>query len=125
MEIAIFVVRILLGLLFVVFGLNGWFHFIPLPPREGRAAEFMGHMISTGYFNVILVLQVVGGLLLLSGISVPLGLTLLSPVIVNIVMFHLFMDRKGIGLALVILVLSLFLLWQYWASFAGLMHNPS
>ena len=125
MEIVTIVVRILLGLLFVVFGLNGWFHFIPLPPREGRAAEFIGSMISTGYFNVILVLQVAGGLLLLTGISVPLGLTLLGPVIVNIVMFHLFMDKKGIGLALVILILSLFLLWYYRASFAGLVQNPS
>jgi len=61
MEIVILVIRILLGLLFVVFGLNGWLHFIPLPPREGRAAEFMGAMISTGYFNIILVLQVIGG----------------------------------------------------------------
>jgi hypothetical protein len=54
----------------------------------------MGVIISTGYFNVILILQVVGGVLLLSGISVPLGLTLLGPVIINIVMFHLFMDSK-------------------------------
>ena len=125
MEIVIIIVRILLGLLFVVFGLNGWFHFIPLPPRQGRAAEFIGAMIGTGYFNVILILQVVGGLLVLIGISVPLGLILLGPVIVNIMMFHLFMDRKGIGLALFILVLSLFLLWQYRASFAGLVQSPS
>ena len=125
MEIVILVIRIPLGLLFVVFGLNGWLHFIPLPPREGRAAEFMGAMISTGYFNIILVLQVIGGLLLLTGISVPLGLTLLGPVIVNIVMFHLFMDRKGIGLALVIAILLLFLVWQYWTSFAGLLYSPS
>ena len=82
-------------------------------------------MISKGYFNVILILQVVGGLLLLTGISVPLGLILLGPVIVNIMMFHFFMDRKGIGLAVFILVLSLFLLWQYHASFAGLVQSPS
>ena len=124
MEIVIIIVRILLGLLFVVFGLNGWLHFIPLPPREGRAAEFIGAMIATGYFNVILVLQVVGGLLLLTGISVPLGLILLGPVIVNILMFHLFMDKKGIGLALFILVLWLFLLWHYRVSFAGVLQNP-
>jgi putative oxidoreductase len=125
MEIALLIIRVLLGLLFVVFGLNGWFHLIPLPLREGRAAEFLGAMVHTGYFNVILLLQVIGGLLLLTGISVPLGLTLLGPVIVNIVMFHLFMDRKGLGLALIILILSLFLLWQHWASFAGLLNNPS
>ena len=125
MEIVILLVRVVLGLIFIVFGLNGWFHFIPLPPRQGRAAEFIGAMIGTGYFNVILILQVVGGLLVLIGISVPLGLTLLGPVIVNIMMFHLFMDRKGIGLALFILVLSLFLLWQYRASFAGLVQSPS
>jgi len=124
MEIVTIIVRILLGLLFVVFGLNGWFHFIPLPPRQGRAAEFIGAMIGTGYFNVILILQVVGGLLVLIGISVPLGLILLGPVIVNILMFHLFMDKKGIGLALFILVLWLFLLWHYRVSFAGVLQNP-
>ena len=124
MEIVIIIVRILLGLLFVVFGLNGWFHFIPLPPRQGRAAEFIGAMIGTGYFNVILILQVVGGLLVLIGISVPLGLILLGPVIVIILMFHLFMDKKGIGLALFILVLWLFLLWHYRVSFAGVLQNP-
>ncbi|PYJ45103.1 MAG: hypothetical protein DME85_13720, partial [Verrucomicrobia bacterium] len=113
MEIVILLVRVVLGLIFIVFGLNGWFHFIPLPPRQGRAAEFIGAMIGTGYFNVILILQVVGGLLVLIGISVPLGLILLGPVIVNILMFHFFMDKKGIGLALFILVLWLFLLWHY------------
>ena len=81
-------------------------------------------MIATGYFNVILILQVVGGLLVLIGISVPLGLILLGPVIVNILMFHLFMDKKGIGLALFILVLWLFLLWHYRVSFAGVLQNP-
>ena len=124
MEIVILLVRVVLGLIFIVFGLNGWFHFIPLPPRQGRAAEFIGAMIGTGYFNVILILQVVGGLLVLIGISVPLGLILLGPVIVNILMFHLFMDKKGIGLALFILVLWLFLLWHYRVSFAGVLQNP-
>ena len=124
MEIVILLVRVVLGLIFIVFGLNGWFHFIPLPPRQGRAAEFIGAMIGTGYFNVILILQVVGGLLVLIGISVPLGLILLGPVIVNILMFHLFMDKKGIGLAVFILVLWLFLLWHYRVSFAGVLQNP-
>ena len=124
MKIATIIVRSLLGSMFIVFGLNGWFHFIPLPPRQGRAAEFIGAMIGTGYFNVILILQVVGGLLVLIGISVPLGLILLGPVIVNILMFHLFMDKKGIGLALFILVLWLFLLWHYRVSFAGVLQNP-
>ena len=59
------------------------------------------------------------------GISVPLALTLLGPVIVNTIMVHLFMRWEGIGLALFILILSLFLLWEYRASFAGVVQNPS
>lgn len=115
MKYLIHVVRILLGVAFIVFGLNGFLHFIPgsnqLPP--GQAGAFIGAMASTGYFAVVAGLQVVGGLCLLSGRFVPLGLTLLGPVIVNIDLFHLFLFREGIPIAIVISVLALFLLWVY------------
>lgn len=115
MKYAIHIVRILLGLLFVVFGSNGFLHFMgPPPAMEGPAGEFIGAMFSSGYIYVIAGLEVVGGLLLLIGSRfVPLGLTLLGPVIVNIVLFHIFFVPAGLVMACVISALALFLLWVY------------
>ncbi len=87
----------------------------------GHAGEFIGSLFATGYLQVIATLQVLGGLLLVIGRFVPLGLILLGPIIVNIVLFHVFLDRNGMPMALVIAVLSLFLLNRYWSSFAALL----
>jgi len=111
----------LLGLMFVVFGSNAFLHFIPMPPMQGPSGEFIGSMNVTGYLKVIAALQVIGGALLLFGRYVPLGLTLLGPIIVNIVLFHIFMDRSGVLMALCVSAASLFLLWRYWESFSGLL----
>ena len=74
MKTATLIARILLGLMFVVFGLNGFLHFIPMPPPpKGPAGEFAGALFSTGYLNVVMALQLVGGLLVLSGRFLPLG----------------------------------------------------
>jgi hypothetical protein len=121
MKIATIIVRVLLGLLFVVFGSNAFLHFIPMPPMEGPSGQFIGSMYVTGYLKVIAALQVTGGALLLLGRYVPLGLTLLGPVVVNIVLFHIFMDHAGLLMAIVVAALSLFLLWSYRASFAALL----
>ncbi|MEO7934556.1 MAG: hypothetical protein ABIT76_15510 [Chthoniobacterales bacterium] len=121
MKITTIIARVLLGLIFTVFGLNIFLHFIPMPPPTGQAAAFMGALFTTHYLNVIVTLEVLGGLLLLSGRCIPLGLTLLGPVIVNIVLFHVFMAPAGLPMAIVVSVLALFLLRRYWASFAGLL----
>ena len=114
MKYVIIIARVLLGLVFVVFGANGFLHFIPIPPMEGQAGAFISALASSGYYYVIAFLQVVGGLCLLLGARfVPLGLTLLGPVIVNIVLYHVFLDPAGIGIAVVISALALFLLWIY------------
>jgi putative oxidoreductase len=114
MKYAIIIARVLLGLMFVVFGSNAFLHFIPMPQMEGPAGAFMGALFSSGYIYAIGALQVVGGLLLLIGARfVALGLTLLGPVIVNIVLYHIFLDRAGLPVAFVVLLLSLFLLWVY------------
>jgi hypothetical protein len=105
---------------FVVFGSNAFLHFIPMPPMQGPSGAFLGAMAETGYLKVVAALQVAGGLILLLGRFVPLGLTLLGPVIVNILCFHIFMDRAGLSLALLVAVLALFLLWRYRTNFAGL-----
>jgi putative oxidoreductase len=114
MKYVIVIVRVLLGLMFAVFGSNAFLHFIPMPEMHGQAGAFMTALASSGYLYVIAVLQVLGGLCLLLGARfVPLGLTLLGPVIVNIVLYHLFLDTQGLPMAIVVAALSLFLLWIY------------
>lgn len=110
MKVATIIARVLLGLMFVVFGSNAFLHFLPMPQIAGHAGEFIGSMYVTGYLKSIAAFQVVGGALLLLGRYVPLGLILLGPVIVNIVLFHVFMDRSGLMRAAVVSALSLFLL---------------
>jgi putative oxidoreductase len=115
MKYVIVIVRVLLGLVFVVFGSNAFLKFMgPPPPMQGQAGAFMTALMSSGYIYVIAVLQILGGLCLLLGARfVPLGLTLLGPVIVNIVLFHVFLEPNGMGIAVIISALALFLFWIY------------
>ena len=115
MKYVIVIARVLLGLVFVVFGSNAFLHFMSPPPEmHGQAAAFITALMSSGYMYVIAVLQVLGGLCLLLGARfVPLGLTLLGPVIVNIILFHVFLEPTGMPIAVIISVLALFLLWVY------------
>jgi len=116
------VARVLLGLVFVVFGSNIFLHFMPMPPPPATlAGDFSKALMQSHYIYVVGLLQVIGGLLLLIGRYVPLGLTLLGPVIVNILLFHIFLDPSGLPMAIVVAVLALFLLWRYRAIFAGLL----
>ncbi|MBZ5709602.1 DoxX family protein [Nannocystis pusilla] len=119
------VARTLLGLLFLVFGLNGFLHFMPMPPVPARAGEFLGALAASGYmFPLIKGTEVVAGALLLSGRLVPLALVLLAPVIVNIVAYHLALAPGGYGLLALIVGLEAYLAWAYRDSFAGVL-NPS
>lgn len=120
MKIASIIARYLLGLIFLVFGLNGFLHFIPMPPPKGLAAQFGGAIFVSHYWVVVFGLQVIGGLLLLVNRFVVLALVLLGPVIVNIFFFHALMDPGGIPLALVVVVLWLILAVQYKQYFAGI-----
>ena len=114
MKYVIVIVRVLLGLVFVVFGSNAFLKFMPMPELQGQAGAFITALIGSGYMYAIAVLQVLGGLCLLLGARfVPLGLTLLGPIIVNIVLYHVFLDPSGMPTALVISALALFLLWIY------------
>ena len=113
MKYVIIIVRILLGLMFAVFGSNAFLHFIPMPPMQGQAGAFIGALIGSGYIYAIAALQVLGGLLLLFGRFAPLGLTLLGPVIVNIMLYHIFLDTSGLPMAGCITIFALFLLWAY------------
>ena len=122
MKIAALISRILLGLVFTVFGANGLHPFLPMPKElpPGAAGQFTGALFTSHYVMVVALVQFVGGLLLLSGYYVPLALAILGPVIVNILCFHIFMLREGLGLALVVAVLWFVLFSYYRKSFAGL-----
>jgi uncharacterized membrane protein YphA (DoxX/SURF4 family) len=120
MKIIAPIARILLGLVFVVFGFNAFFHFIPMPPPQGLAADFFKALFVSHYFYAVAVLQIAGGALCLAGRFVPLGLTLLGPVIVNIVLFHLFIEHTGALPAVVSAVLALVVLADNRRAFAGL-----
>jgi len=121
MKIVTIIARVLLGLIFVVFGSNIFLHFIPMPPPSpGPAGDFSKALFVTHYLHVVGALQVIGGLLLLIGRFVPLGLTLLGPVIVNIVLFHALMAPEGLVMAGVVSVLALMVLAGYRSAFAGL-----
>jgi len=121
MKIAAIIVRILLGFVFVVFGSNIFLHFMPAPPPPATlAGDFSKALMQSHYIYVVGLLQVIGGLLLLIGRYVPLGLALLGPVILNILLFHVFLDPSGLPLAIIVAILALFLLWRYRTNFAGL-----
>lgn len=110
--------RVVLGLVFFVFGLNGFLHFLPQPPMSGPPAAFVGALIGSGYeFALIKGTEVAAGALLLAGRFVPLALTVLAPVIVNIVAFHLFLAPSGLAIPLVVLAVELFLAYSYRSAF--------
>jgi hypothetical protein len=88
---------------------------------SGSAGAFIGAMMDTGYVKVVGFCQVAGGLILLIGRFIPLGLTLLGPVIVNILCYHIFLSHEGWQVASVVAALALFLLWRHRANFAGLL----
>jgi hypothetical protein len=115
--------RLLLGLAFLVFGLNGFLNFLPTPSGTPEAAlAFAGALIKTGYmFPLIKGTEVLVGVLLLSNLFVPLALALIAPVIVNIVAFHAALAPSGLGLGLVLLALELFLAWTYRAAFSPML----
>ena len=122
MKILTIIARVLLGLIFVVFGSNAFLHFLPMPPLpQGVTGEYLHAFFASGYVYVIGAFQVIGGLLLLIGRFVPLGLTILGAVIVNIWAFHLLMAPEGLPPAVVVTVFELFLVWSYRDRFAGIL----
>lgn len=117
------VVRILMGLPLIIFGLNGFLNFIPPPPTplpEGAAA-FAGALMKTGYMMQLIGLtQLVVGVLLLTNRFVPLALVLFAPFMVNSVAFHVFLEHSGLPMAIVFLALELYLVWVYRAAYRPL-----
>ncbi|MDB4617232.1 hypothetical protein OAE25_01040 [Verrucomicrobiales bacterium] len=116
----------LLGLLFIVFGLNFFLHFIPMPsPAEGTpAAAFMGAMYGSSYLTFVKVLEILGGILVAVPKTRNIGLLVLGPIVINILAFNTFVAPGGLTQPPVILVavLSAFLLWAGRSSFAKLVN---
>jgi hypothetical protein len=123
MKTASTIARYLAGMIFLVFGLNGFLHFIPLPPPEGVAGQFMGALFVSHYLSVIFAVQVIGAVLLLINRYVPLALAALAPVIVNILTFHALMAPSGLPLALVVAVLWALVFVDVRPAFAGLFQS--
>ena len=124
MKVVTVIARVLLGLIFVVFGSNAFLHFLPMPPLpKGVTGEYLHAFFESDYVYVIGGLQMIGGLLLLIGRFVPLGLTILGAIIVNIWIFHVLMAPEGVPPAIVVTILELFLVWRYRDAFRGIL-NP-
>ena len=122
MKILTIIVRVLLGLAFCVFGANAFLRFLPMPePPPNLAGDYIKVFFASGYVYFIGGFQLLGGLLLLIGKFVPLGLTILAGVIVNIIIFHALMAPEGFPPAIVVTVLELFLVWRYREAFMPLL----
>ena len=112
-SISVVTARIVLGLIFLIFGLNYFLQFLPMPPQSGPAESFTTGLFHSGYFFPFLnALEVLIGIALLAGLLVPLVLVILMPVTVNILLFHLFLTDSVI-MSVVILGLHLYLAWGY------------
>ncbi len=114
--------RILLGLIFFVFGLNGFLQFMPQPPVPDKAGAFLGALAATGYmFPLIKGVEVVAGALLLSNRFVPLALAIVAPNVVNILLFHAVLAPGGLPIAVMVLDLEVFTAWSYRDAYASML----
>jgi putative oxidoreductase len=121
MKIIVVSARILLGLMFFVFGLDTFVHFIPAtPPTEGFAGAFIGALIHSHYVLFVGAVQLIAGALLLSNRFLPLALALLAPVIANILVFHITMLPGTLPPAILAAALWAILAWKLRSYFAPL-----
>ena len=123
MKIAFTIARCLLGVIFLVFGLNGFLHFIPMPPPAGVAGQFFGALFASRLYVVIFASQIVPAVLLLVNRYVPLALTILGAIIFNILSFHVLMAPAGLPLALFVAVLWVVAFINVRPAFSGLFQS--
>jgi len=120
MKMIALICRLLLGLVFTVFGLNGFLHFIPMQPMPAPATNWM-RATPTGYLQVIFATQLACGVLLLSGLFVPLALVVIAPVIVNILVFHATMAPSGLLPGAIAAVLWVVVALRCWPALSPLL----
>jgi uncharacterized membrane protein YphA (DoxX/SURF4 family) len=125
MKYVVLASRLLLGLMFFVFGLNNLLHFFSMPLPTGDALTWFGIMFGHHWMNFVAVFQVIAGLLLLVGRFVPLALAILAPILINILLYHFLLWPHGMAVAFIATALELILMGFYWRSFAPLfVPNP-
>ena len=116
------IIRILFGLILVIFGSNKFLHFMPMPPMPAEAGAFLGGLAGSGYFFPFLkIVEILCGLGLVLGLFVPLSLVILTPIMVNIILFHAFLAPAGLGMPIMLLSMHLFLAWKTKDSYAALL----
>jgi putative oxidoreductase len=122
MRILILIARLLLGLIFVVFGLNAFLQFLSMGPMPtGPAGQFIGALFQSHYLWAVAVFQILGGLLMFVNRFVPLGLVILGPIIVNILLYHFLLNIGGVALAIVVTVLWFIVFYGYRRAFDGIL----
>jgi len=114
MKMALRIAQVLIGLVFLVFGINGFYTFIEPP---GPMHEFIKILHTSHYLHVVKALEIIGGILLLANRKVALGLIILGPIVVNILLFHIFLDPTGLPIAAIIFILFWFLIYGHWDRF--------
>ena len=120
MNVVVLIARMLLGLMFCIFGLNGFLNFLHGSLPGGMAGTFLGVLIQSHYVYFVSGIQLIAGILLLINRYVPLALVLLAAVIANILVFHLTMQLSGIPPGIFAAILWLIVASRYRASFAPL-----
>jgi len=121
MKALILISRLLLGLLFLVFGLNGFLHFIPAPMPTGIAGQYVGALFVSHYLVAVFALESIAGALLLANRFVRLALAILAPILVNIVLFHACMAPRDFGPAVIAVALWSVLAYRERAAFQPLL----
>jgi len=116
------VLRLLLGVFLLVFGLNKFFHFIPVPPIPGDGGRLMEIFVTSGFMTVIAVLEIVVGIALLANKFVPIALTLAIAMMFNAALIHLLFDPENIVGAMIGLVLGIVLVFAYRERFGSFLH---
>jgi hypothetical protein len=126
MKIVAMIARILLGLAFLVFGMNKYLHFLPTGPMPtGAAGQFVAVLVSTRYVNVVGLFEVVSAILLLFNRYVPLALALLAPVLFNIALFHALMEPSGLPIAGLLILLWFVVAYPVRSAFSGLLQRQA
>ena len=112
------IIRVMLGLMFLVFGLNGFMNFIPMPKNiPPEIMNVMGALVKAGYLSVVSGAEVLIAVMLLTNRFVPLALALLAPIVVGIITYHIAMDPATIGPGILVLAMELYLAWAYRGAF--------
>jgi uncharacterized membrane protein YphA (DoxX/SURF4 family) len=119
-KIVIAIVRVLLGLPFLVFGANAIHPFLPMPPMAGDSGTLAAIMMHHGWFLFIGTLYVIAGILLIVGRYVPIALVLLGPILVVILLFHVTLSPNELGFPIVLTLFEVFLIYAYWPAFRGI-----